>query len=92
VIAIVRSVLLVSATSLAFGRCCAAADNDRFTGLDAYVYEAMQTWEVPVLAIAVVKDGEIVLARGYGACSAAFQATRPNEPGAEKYTAERSLL
>ena len=40
----------------------------RWAGMDAYVREAMQKWEVPGLAIAVVKDGEIVLARGYGVC------------------------
>jgi CubicO group peptidase (beta-lactamase class C family) len=41
--------------------------SERFAGLDAYVASAMQKWEVPGLAIAVVKDGEVVLARGYGA-------------------------
>jgi CubicO group peptidase (beta-lactamase class C family) len=41
---------------------------DRFDGLDAYVREAMQKWEVPGLAIAVLKDDELVLARGYGIC------------------------
>ncbi len=33
---------------------------------DAYVTKAAQDWEVPGLAIAVVKDGEIVFAQGYG--------------------------
>jgi CubicO group peptidase (beta-lactamase class C family) len=28
----------------------------------------MEKWQVPGLAIAVVKDGEVVLARGYGVC------------------------
>src|SRR6266851_1020208 len=39
---------------------------DHFAGIDPYIREAMQKWEVPGLAIAVVKDGELVLARGYG--------------------------
>src|SRR5688572_2547490 len=39
---------------------------DRFAALDDYVNEAMDKWQVPGLAIAVLKDGEIVLARGYG--------------------------
>jgi CubicO group peptidase (beta-lactamase class C family) len=39
---------------------------DRFAGMDPYIREAMQKWKVPGLAIAVVKDGETVLARGYG--------------------------
>jgi CubicO group peptidase (beta-lactamase class C family) len=41
---------------------------DRFAGMDAYIRAAMAKWEVPGLAIAVVKDGEIILARGYGVC------------------------
>lgn len=35
-------------------------------GLDAYVQQVMHDWHVPGLAIAVVKDGKVVLARGYG--------------------------
>ncbi|HTR21628.1 MAG TPA: serine hydrolase [Gemmatimonadales bacterium] len=33
---------------------------------DAYVTKAMQSFAVPGLAIAVVKDGKVVLAKGYG--------------------------
>jgi CubicO group peptidase (beta-lactamase class C family) len=43
-----------------------APAQDRFAGLDDYIRDAMEKWQVPGLAIAVVKDGEIVLARGYG--------------------------
>lgn len=39
---------------------------DPLAGLDAYVREAVRVWEVPGLAIAVVKDGEVVFERGYG--------------------------
>ncbi len=35
-------------------------------GLDAYVESAMADWEVPGLAIAVVKDDEVIYARGFG--------------------------
>jgi len=35
-------------------------------GLDDYVATAMTRWEVPGLAIAVVQDGQVVHARGYG--------------------------
>ena len=35
-------------------------------GLDAYVQRTMHDWHVPGLAIVVVKDGKVVLARGYG--------------------------
>lgn len=34
--------------------------------LDVYVHHAMTQWKVPGLAVAVVKDGKVVLARGYG--------------------------
>jgi CubicO group peptidase (beta-lactamase class C family) len=34
--------------------------------LDAYVHAAMAQWKVPGLAVAVVKDGQVVIARGYG--------------------------
>lgn len=34
--------------------------------LDAYVRQTMQQWQVPGMAVAVVKDGKVVLARGYG--------------------------
>ena len=48
-----------------------AVGGDRFDGIDPYVEEAMRLWGVPGLAIAVVKDGEIVFARGYGVSSLA---------------------
>ncbi|HEU4769179.1 MAG TPA: serine hydrolase [Pyrinomonadaceae bacterium] len=35
-------------------------------GFDEYVQQAMKQWEVPGLAIAVVKDDRIVFAKGYG--------------------------
>ena len=34
--------------------------------LDSYIAAAMRTFEVPGLAVAVVKDGEVVLTKGYG--------------------------
>lgn len=35
-------------------------------GFDAYVAKAVKDWNVPGLAIAVVKDGSVVFAKGYG--------------------------
>lgn len=35
-------------------------------GLDDYVNNALKEWQVPGLAIAIVKDDRIVLAKGYG--------------------------
>ena len=39
---------------------------DPLRGLDAYTAKAVADWKVPGLAIAVVKDGRIVFAKGYG--------------------------
>ena len=34
--------------------------------LDAWVERTLETFEVPGVAVTIVKDGEVVLARGYG--------------------------
>jgi CubicO group peptidase (beta-lactamase class C family) len=36
------------------------------SGFDDYVTKAMRDWEVPGVAIAVIKDDKVVLAKGYG--------------------------
>lgn len=43
--------------------------------LDVYVNREMKAWQVPGLAIAIVKDGKIVLSKGYGI----KQIDKPNE-------------
>lgn len=59
-----RLLALVAYASLAAG---AAAQNPSSpTDLDAYVHQVMAQWQVPGLAVAIVKDGKVVLARGYG--------------------------
>lgn len=44
----------------------AQASEDPFAGFDGFVTSVMAEWKVPGLAIAVIKDGEIVLSKGYG--------------------------
>lgn len=44
----------------------ALAQAPSLRGLDAYVGQVMRDWHVPGLAIAVVQDGKVVVARGYG--------------------------
>ena len=44
----------------------AAAQDAQLAGFDDYVNKAIKDWEVPGVAIAIVKDDKIVLARGYG--------------------------
>jgi len=43
-----------------------AAGADPLAGLDEYVEAAREKWGVPAVALAVVKDGQVVLVRGYG--------------------------
>ena len=43
-----------------------AAAASALAGFDEFVQSAMKSWGVPGLAIAIVKDGKVVLAKGYG--------------------------
>lgn len=38
----------------------------KLESLDAYVETMMKEWQVPGLAIAVVKDGDVIVSKGYG--------------------------
>jgi CubicO group peptidase (beta-lactamase class C family) len=42
--------------------------------LDAYVAEVMRAFEVPGIALTIVKDGSVVVAKGYGVKKAGEQA------------------
>ena len=43
-----------------------AAAKESLVGFDSFVNQAIHAWEVPGLAIAIVKNGEVILAEGYG--------------------------
>jgi len=55
-------VLLFVLASAQFTR----AQEATLQGFDDYVNKAIRDWEVPGLAIAIVKDDKVLLARGYG--------------------------
>ncbi len=44
----------------------AAQPGDPLAGFDEYARAALADWRTPGMAVAVVKDGKVVLARGYG--------------------------
>ena len=44
----------------------AAAQDAPLQGLDEYINKARAEWEIPGLAIAIVKDDKVVFAKGYG--------------------------
>ena len=58
--------IILAAAPCFCGSTKAAIAADPIAGIDPYIHAVMAKWEVPGLAIAVVKDGEVVLARGYG--------------------------
>lgn len=70
---LVQRFLLCGALFLVMNDSPVACGGDRFAGLDPYVGAALEKWQVPGLAIAVVKDDELVLARGYGLCETGKQ-------------------
>lgn len=39
---------------------------DALSGFDAYVQKGVEDWRIPGLAVAVIKDGKVVHAKGYG--------------------------
>ena len=42
------------------------AKPSNFDGFDGFVDQVMKDWKVPGLAVAVVKDGKVIFAKGYG--------------------------
>jgi CubicO group peptidase (beta-lactamase class C family) len=62
-----RSITFIIVTLLAFGQANPVlAQESILNGFDEYVKKAITDWEVPGVAIAIVKNDQIVLARGYG--------------------------
>lgn len=63
-----RSAVLAAAALLAMSGAlpAAAAPRDPLAGFDADVRRGVADWQVPGLAVAVVKDGKVAFARGYG--------------------------
>jgi len=59
-------VLALSVAVLAWALPSAAQAADPLRGLDAYVEQAMRDWEVPGMAIAIVRHDSVIYARGFG--------------------------
>ena len=58
--------LIILSVILSAGSKATFAQQAPFPGFDDYVNKAIKDWEVPGMAIAVVKDDKIVFAKGYG--------------------------
>jgi CubicO group peptidase (beta-lactamase class C family) len=63
-----RAILRAAAASAAFASSPVAAQKPAAPppGFDRYVTQVLETFKVPGAAIAIVKDGKVVLAKGYG--------------------------
>ncbi|HLW83975.1 MAG TPA: serine hydrolase [Candidatus Sulfotelmatobacter sp.] len=59
-----RTLFIISA--LLLFAAAALAQTTPPADMDAYVASTMKTFEVPGIAVAIVKDGKVVLAKGYG--------------------------
>src|SRR5450432_3968572 len=46
--------------------CSAQSPSFITDSLDSYIKRGMEQWQIPGLAIAIVKDGKVVLMKGYG--------------------------
>jgi len=47
-----------------------AQSKEPYPGFDAYVSKAMQTWKIPGLSIAIVRNDSVIYARGFGVLAA----------------------
>ncbi len=56
----------------------AAEPVDPLAGFDSYVQAALADWQMPGMAVGIVKDGKLILARGYGTRHAG-EASPPDE-------------
>src|SRR5262245_45196673 len=56
------SLLLITLFQVPF----AYAQEPSLQGFDEYINKALKDWEVPGVAIAIIKNDKIILAKGYG--------------------------
>jgi len=60
------AVLFLAAILSSAARTQSSAGNISVSDLDAYVASSMKTFNVPGMAVAIVKDGKVLVAKGYG--------------------------
>ena len=66
----VAMLLAVPAAAYALATACAPAalkaQDAPFAGFEAFVTGVMEDWQIPGVAVGVIRDGEVLLARGFG--------------------------
>lgn len=58
--------LTITLAALAWALPARAQAADPLRGLDAYIEQAMREWEVPGLAVAIVRNDSVIYAKGFG--------------------------
>jgi CubicO group peptidase (beta-lactamase class C family) len=58
--------IFVIASALAFAVPAGAQQKEPYAGYDAYVNQALATWKVPGVGIAIVRNDSVIYAKGYG--------------------------
>src|SRR4051812_28289950 len=62
-----RRLLLLAALLFVFPAATSSAQgSDPLAGLDAYISSAMKDWQIPGVAVGIVKGDSIVFAKGFG--------------------------
>ncbi|MEM8889235.1 MAG: serine hydrolase domain-containing protein [Bacteroidota bacterium] len=61
-----KRLLLIPVLLLILQLSFAQDHSQKIKDLDAYIEASRQEWKIPGIAVAVVKDGEVLLAKGYG--------------------------
>ncbi len=63
IITILTAACFIGNTSEVYGQ---KAENEKLEGLDQFIEKGMADWEIPGMSVSIVKDGEIVYAKGFG--------------------------
>lgn len=61
-----RTFIAAALVAIAAPHSIAAQSREPFAGFDAYMDAAINTWKVPGLAIAIVRNDSVIYAKGYG--------------------------
>lgn len=61
-----QAAVAMTASLLFAGTSIAAPEGDAFASLESYVEQARQDWQVPGVAVGVIREGKVVYAKGFG--------------------------
>src|SRR3954469_14455582 len=61
-----RLALSASAITMTAAPVLTAQTREPYPGLDAYITNAIQTWKIPGLSVAIVRNDSVIYAKGFG--------------------------